>query len=336
MKMMVCAGDSVEIEGAPAEIKLLPLGYVKSAKGDFIVDDESFELIRKKFKERKLDLVIDYEHQTLHDVEAPAAAWIKDIIKGEDSIIAKVEWTPRAAEYLKNKEYRYLSPVVMVRKKDRKAAAIHSAALTNTPAIDGMFALVNSVDIEDYSEGGKEMELTKLARLLGLPENTAEAEVEAALTTMIAAKESAEPEKEPQVANSTILSLLGLSDDAKTEDVTASIMALKAGDAKVQADIKALKEQIAKKEAYDLISKALKEGKIPAAQKEWAESYAIKDPEGFVMFLEKAPAVVPMEKLPLTDAPDAAMDSDVDAAILKNCGVTAEDVEKYYGKGVQA
>ena len=35
--------------------------------------------------------------------------------------IAKVEWTPRAEEYLKNKEYKYLSPVVMGEKKGQKS-----------------------------------------------------------------------------------------------------------------------------------------------------------------------------------------------------------------------
>ena len=141
-KLIACAGQGVELSGVPTEIKILPLGRVHSQKGDFNVDDESFELIRKQFKDRKLDLVIDYEHQTLSDVQAPAGGWIKDLYKGEDAIIAKVEWTPKAAEYLKNKEYRYLSPVVLVRKRDQKATAIHSVALTNTPAIDGMFALV--------------------------------------------------------------------------------------------------------------------------------------------------------------------------------------------------
>ena len=140
--------------GKTSIIKLL-LRFYDPNEGvrDFNVDDESFELIRKQFKDRKLDLVIDYEHQTLSDVQAPAGGWIKDLYKGEDAIIAKVEWTPKAAEYLKNKEYRYLSPVVLVRKRDQKATAIHSVALTNTPAIDGMFALVNSLDIEDISEG---------------------------------------------------------------------------------------------------------------------------------------------------------------------------------------
>ena len=151
-KLIACAGQGVELSGVPKEIKILPLGRVHSQKGDFNVDEESFELIRKQFKDRKLDLVIDYEHQTLADVQAPAGGWIKDLYKGEDAIIAKVEWTEKAAEYLKNREYRYLSPVVLVRKRDQKATAIHSVALTNTPAIDGMFALVNSLDIEDISE----------------------------------------------------------------------------------------------------------------------------------------------------------------------------------------
>ena len=123
-KFIVCSGDTVDVDGVPKEIKILPLGLVHSQKGDFSVDDESVEMIRQQFKDRKLDLVIDYEHQTLKDIQAPAGGWIKDIYKGDDAVIAKVEWTPRAEEYLKNKEYKYLSPVVMVRKKDRKASLI--------------------------------------------------------------------------------------------------------------------------------------------------------------------------------------------------------------------
>ena len=180
-ELIACAGQGVELSGVPTEIKILPLGRVHSQKGDFTVDDESFELIRKQFKDRKLDLVIDYEHQTLSDVQAPAGGWIKDLYKGEDAIIAKVEWTAKAAEYLKNKEYRYLSPVVLVRKRDQKAAAIHSVALTNTPAIDGMFALVNSLDIEDISEGGNIMDLKELAKALGLPETATEEEIKKAV-----------------------------------------------------------------------------------------------------------------------------------------------------------
>ena len=59
--IVICSGGMVDVEGVPEEIKILPLGHVHSQKGDFEVDDESVELIRKQFKSRKLDLVIDYD-----------------------------------------------------------------------------------------------------------------------------------------------------------------------------------------------------------------------------------------------------------------------------------
>ena len=70
-KLMLSVSSS-EIDGVPSVIKLLPLGLVKSQKGDFIVDEESFKRIKNTFKERGIDIVIDYEHQTLEDVQAPA------------------------------------------------------------------------------------------------------------------------------------------------------------------------------------------------------------------------------------------------------------------------
>lgn len=54
------------------------------------------------------------------------------------------------------------------------------------------------------------------------------------------------------------------------------------------AELAALKQQIAKKDADEAVALALKDGKISAAQKEWASQYALKDPEGFSGFLEKS------------------------------------------------
>lgn len=348
-KLIACAGEGIELSGVPTEIKILPLGRVHSQKGDFNVDEESFELIQKQFKDRKLDLVIDYEHQTLSDVQAPAGGWIKELYKGKDAIIAKVEWTAKAAEYLKNKEYRYLSPVVLVRKRDQKATAIHSVALTNTPAIDGMFALVNSLDIEDISEGGNIMDLKELAKALGLPETATEEEIKKAVEDAAKAAEKLKEmeEKKPEdktgeggksqevaevVANSTILSMLGLKEGAKTEDVAASIMALKTGTPDTQAELLALKQRMQERDADEEVQKALKSGKITAAQTGWAKTYALKDMDGFKGFVEKAPVVVPPGKLELKDAQAAPGSDEVDVAILKNMGVSMEDVKKYGGK----
>ena len=113
----------------------------------------------------------------------------------EQQIKAVVEWTPRGARYLENKEYRYLSPVVNVRKADNKAVGLHSLALTNTPAIEGMNPIVNS----DNFEGGQHsMDIKKLAELLGLSEDATEEQVVEALKVCLAENRSLkEAEKQP-------------------------------------------------------------------------------------------------------------------------------------------
>lgn len=330
-KRLILSVSSSEIEGAPEIIKLLPLGLVKSQKGNFTVDKDSFELIQQKFKERGLDIVIDYEHQTLENVQAPAAGWIKELILEEDSISAKVQWTPKAQEYLKNKEYKYLSPVVLVNKGNSKAVVLHSAALTNTPAIDNMFAIVNSIDISEY-QGGNEMDLEKLAALLGLSKDATEEEVIAALKKL---NDASQEQTQEVVANKVICGLLEVDEKAKTEDVAAAIMALKNPSNFVPvSEFKALKERLDKRDSGELVMKALKDGKISAAQKEWAEEYALKDPSGFSKFIEKAPQVVPMGSLDVQDPPQGGKSSEEVLKVCKYLGISKEDYEKF-GKEVE-
>jgi SPP1 gp7 family putative phage head morphogenesis protein len=317
--------EGLNVSEAPDEIKILPLGTVHSQKGDFVVDDESFDLINRHFENRGLDLVIDYEHQTLKDVQAPAGGWIKKLVKTNDAIAAQVEWTAKAKQYLENKEYKYLSPVVICRKSDGKAVALHSVALTNTPAIDGMFALVNSIDISspDGAEGGNSMELKKIVALLGLPADATEADVEKAIQEL-----KKQEKTEEVVANKTIMDLLELKGDAKTEDVAAKIMELKGTADKTKDEmILELKRRMDERDAEELVTMALKQGKISAAQKAWAKEYALKDAEGFQAFVAKAPAVVPIGKTGSAGYQKEETDTELDPKILKNLGVSMEDIK---------
>ena len=317
--------EGLNVSEAPDEIKILPLGTVHSQKGDFVVDDESFDLINRHFETRGLDLVIDYEHQTLKDVQAPAGGWIKKLVKTNDAIAAQVEWTAKAKQYLENKEYKYLSPVVICRKSDGKAVALHSVALTNTPAIDGMFALVNSIDISspDGAEGGNSMELKKIVALLGLPADATEADVEKAIQEL-----KKQEKTEEVVANKTIMDLLELKGDAKTEDVAAKIMELKGTADKTKDEmILELKRRMDERDAEELVTMALKQGKISAAQKAWAKEYALKDAEGFQAFVAKAPAVVPIGKTGSAGYQKEETDTELDPKILKNLGVSMEDIK---------
>lgn len=317
--------EGLNVSEAPDEIKILPLGTVHSQKGDFVVDDESFNLINRHFENRGLDLVIDYEHQTLKDVQAPAGGWIKKLVKTKDAIAAQVEWTAKAKQYLENKEYKYLSPVVICRKSDGKAVALHSVALTNTPAIDGMFALVNSIDISSPAgaEGGNSMELKKIVALLGLPEDATETDVEKAIQEL-----KRQEKAEEVVANKTIMDLLELKADAKTEDVAAKIMELKGTADKTKDEmILELKRRMDERDAEELVTMALKQGKISAAQKTWAKEYALKDAEGFQAFVAKAPAVVPIGKTGSAGYQKEETDTELDPKILKNLGVSMEDIK---------
>ena len=98
----------------PAWIRILPLGQVElsDSREPFEVDAASLAAMVTAFRSRGVDLVIDYEHQSLQGERAPAAGWIKDLEARPDGLWARVEWTRQAREYLLSKEYRYFSPVL--------------------------------------------------------------------------------------------------------------------------------------------------------------------------------------------------------------------------------
>lgn len=336
-------GGEVEISGAPEIISVLPLGHVTSAKGDFNVDEESFAAMKAQIAQKGVDLVIDYEHQTLTGEQAPAAGWVKELFLDDGQIKARVEWTPKAKEYLENREYRYHSPVITVRKADSKAMGLHSIALTNTPAIEHMNAIVNSLNFEG---GHNTMDFMKeLAKLLGLGEDATEEQVLEALKACLeenkSLKESAEagkqqpPEDDKVVANKEVCELLGLKAGAPTADVAAAIMSLKGGTG-LADEVKALKEKLADRDAEEAVEMALKAGKITPAQRGWAKGYALKSPDGFKDFVEKAPQVVPMGEVGGGSSSVALKDNEPDEAtmlVCKQLGISAEDVKQYGMKG---
>lgn len=187
--------------------------------------------------------------------------------------------------------------------------------------------------------------LKKIAALLGLGEDATEEEVMQKLGEALneakqpgdAAGQKQSPEEEGKVvANKVVCGLLGLEAGAKTDDVAAAIMALKQPKGFVpETELRALKEKIERKEADDAVLVALKAGKIAAAQKEWATEYALKDPDGFKAFVEKAPQVVPMGELDVE--PDGRkapqQTSEETLKICKMLGVSEEDLKKYgFGK----
>ena len=298
MEIITLKGGEVEVQGVPEVIRILPLGHVTSQKGEFDVDEESLRLMKAEIARHGVDVVVDYEHQTLDGVQAPAAGWVKDLSIQDGHIVAKVEWTDRAAAYLKNREYRYLSPVITVRKADNKATGLHSLALTNTPAIDHMDPIVNSSTYNNHEGGQNTMDPKELAKLLGLPEDATEEQITQALTAAL-----------------------------------AELKKLKGGivdGVNLREKVEKLEKAAAQRDADEAVTQALKAGKITPAQKEWATSYALSNPRGFSDFVEKAPQVVPMDQI-IPDGPDTPAGGIDEATrlVCKQLGINEEDVKKY-------
>lgn len=271
-------------------VKLLPLGLVHCTHGDFLVDDESFKSIRCKFMERQVEIPIDYEHQTLKDVEAPAAGWIKDIVLKSDGIYGVVDWTERAAGYLKNQEYKYLSPVISVRNSDRKAIGLHSAALTNTPAINAMtpVACSNKLNEDNADQEGAENDGKDTLEALAV--------------------------------------LLQLDPSATIEDIYNAVSAMLEGQETLKLKADAYQFEVARIKADSVVMEALKDGKVLPFQRDWAFQSAMNDLDGFTLWLKGAPQIVPMgevcpERLPQTQRHHSRAH--------ELLGLSAEDVAKY-------
>lgn len=283
-----------ELNGAPAAFQLFPYGEVMTDDGPILVDELAMDMAIAAFEARGNDLVIDYEHQTIYGGEAPAAGWVKKLInKGQEGLWVEAGWTEKAAGYLERKEYRYFSPVSFRRNSDGRLAGIHSIALTNSPKTHHLTALVAKLEIsEARSRNQKEerMDKKKLIELLKLKADASEDDISAAIASLQKPVEV--------IACKEVIEALGLPEKATKSETVATVLALKQqGTAVPIEEFKAMKKQLAEGKRDTLVAKAITEGKITPAQKDWAEAYALRDPEGFEIFVAKAPVVVSKEEI---------------------------------------
>jgi phage I-like protein len=333
---MVVNEDSRNHANLPEWIRVLPLGKVELAdhREPFTVDEASLTSMVDAFRSRGIDLVIDYEHQSLNGERAPAAGWIKDLEARSDGLWARVDWTQQAREYLAQREYRYFSPVLRLDPETRRPMALMHVGLTNVPAINHLPPLVARwggeakapaglkpvnptlgapmIEMESVKEKPKMVE--KLKRLMGL---TSEVEESAVCSKAL------EAFRELGV-------ILNLPDDATIAQLKGAVEAYKAGVArllKAEEEVQALKARLVRETTERSVEEALKAGKVSPAQRGWALEYCRRDPEGFRTYTERAPKLVPTgEELHLRKEPFDEEHNLVpeELAICRSLNVSAE------------
>ncbi|NOQ31512.1 MAG: hypothetical protein GQ570_10345 [Helicobacteraceae bacterium] len=127
--------------------------------GAFKLSTEDLTQILKNFEDAKAtEIVVDYEHSTLYADKAEAAGWIKELKVENDALYAKVEWLDDAVKLIKDKKYKYLSPVINPSTIDQVSGenigwSLHSVALTNKPFFEELDELrINKAQQANASE----------------------------------------------------------------------------------------------------------------------------------------------------------------------------------------
>jgi len=291
--------------------------------------------------ERVNDLVIDYEHQTLKADEngepAPASGWFKEMEWREGSgLWIKPKWTPRAAEFIKNGEYKYLSAVFPYDAATGKPLRLHSAALVNRPGIDGMQAVealaALSLNSQSPSTNPTEHSMSELLKAM--------------LAKLgIAVEEGKEPDQ--AIVMSALSEVLTAAATAKT--LATEVAALKANDGgnttpdpakyapvevvhQLHAQIAVLSAQGAAGQLDQVIEKAKQEGRIVPAMEGWARELGKKDMAALQAFLDKAQPIAALAAMQTKDkAPDDTADplATLSADERKVCEATGVSVEDF-------
>lgn len=344
MKLTVAA-CSFEIDKAKyGRIQLLPYGKFRATDGRptdveawYVTDTNGADVVALANNQRN-PLPIDYEHQIIHSLkngkEAPSAGWMEYFYFTPQGIFADVRWTDKAADYIKNGEYRYIS-AVFAYDTDGYVRKIFHAALTNTPALDGMeeAMVAASVNLLQEDNPMDKKLLAALCALFALKADASEADITEKVTALSAAKGDSPvdvldvyaklAEKEQSVA--ALSTQVGNPDPAKFVPVELV--------AALQADFNTLKASVETDKKNALITAALSQGKLSPALKDWAQSLSV---EALRAYLEKAPAMAA-----LSGEPQAKTDPDQNVVALsaeqqataKMLGISeAEYIEKYTHK----
>jgi phage I-like protein len=304
------AGDA-----APASFRLMPIGLFRSDDGSgrpkglagWRLDEPTARRIAAG--KRGSLRVIDYEHQTLLAADngqpAPAAGWIGGLEVRPDGLYANaVEWTARAAALIASREYRYISPVFSYDRKTGEVRSVHSAALTNTPALDGLTDLAAQSQLASFLE---EKQMNELMKALGLAEDASEAQALDALAALRS--------RPPDPARWVEVSVLA----AVREELATAV-----------AQLRAMTAERTAAEIDQVIQAALSAGKLTPATVPHAKKLAEVGLAALKDFIAAQPAIVTPESMQSggrgnPDLGEASL-TDEERYVCTALGITGKDL----------
>lgn len=340
-------------------LQLLPVGPFKARDGrpldvpggHWQLDKSIATTLINRAKALGQDILIDYDHQTLHiektGKEAPAAGWFNgDEIEWREGqgLFIKPRWTDRAAAMVAAKEYRFLSAVFPYDAQGRPLE-LRMAAITNDPGVVGMQALAAlSALPPKTNQSGQLATVTK-----EIPMNEAMLALLAKLGIQV--EEGSELTVEQGQAALSALDTLQ-SAAGKTASAEAALAALKAQPVQqggqvdlaqfvpvatynaLVAQVASLSAKVETTDAATLIKEARTQGKVVAAEEEYLTAYAAqKGVAALKALLDPRPAIAALSASQTTQVTlpekkgDAALSAD-DKYAADQLGISYEEFAK--------
>ncbi|WP_447588656.1 phage protease [Aquipseudomonas campi] len=300
------AACTFEIQAANDALQLFPAGPFKArdgrphdvASGHWVMDASIAAQVMARAAARKTHFVIDYEHQTLNSEKngkpAPAAGWIKGVElewrEGHGLFATEPDWTSRGSDYIKSREYRYLSPVFTYDTRTGAVLELLHVALTNYPALDGMDSLpalaAARFQLADpaapSAEENQSVNREQLIALLGLASDATDEDIQTALTTV-----KGNADKLPAIQEQLAAAKTQSADPAKfvpigvVEDLKKDIVALKSDQVGRAVD--------------ELVQAGLSDGRLLPAQEKWARELGKDNVAALKTYLETTPAIAALK-----------------------------------------
>jgi phage I-like protein len=297
------AGEFSAVDGRPTDVD----------GGKWFLTAELAAAIVSQVASVTTPLVIDYEHQTLRTVNngqpAPAAGWFSKVEwrDGDGLYAVGVEWTDKAAAMIAAGEYKYISPVFFYDKSGAVTQLLH-AALTNTPALDGMDAVMlaaasrlaslsTTTETTTVDEEQLAMLLAQLRWLLNLPETSTPEEVCAELQKIIDGVSGGQGTAAASIGLGNLLAqqseqIASLSANAYNPEKHSPIEVVN----DLRAQLAQLSQTTTESEISTLVTAALTDGRLLPSQEQWAKDYGKQNLAGLSAYLEKQPRIAALNQ----------------------------------------
>lgn len=341
---------------AGAEFRILPAGEFRARDGRpknascWRTDAAIAARLSAQVEDTGIDIVIDYEHQTLlsaeNGKEAPAAGWYHELEwrEGDGIYIVNAKWTKRASGYIENDEYRYVSPVFEYDKTGAVVRLLH-VALTNNPALDDQPGVAEAVAakylVSLTSNNSQEAHMDELLErcrwLLNLPITATAEDISAELQKLIdqikgadtTAAAAASYDLRKFLADThTEVAALKVAAPDPTKFVSVAMLATTQGELlAANNQLAALRAEGAARELDEVMTAALAAGKLLPAQEAGMREWGKKDIAALKGFIEGAPVVAPVQmqnggKPPVGDGTQL---TDSQMAVCKQMSISPED-----------